>query len=191
VTEAEADHEELVRQADWARLAAQDEVDAMRGAKAQVGATEQAVIVARDALVKVEQRIALAEASRSAINRRTTEIVGLAQIANRRLEELARLEQAARAKLSEAATDLAGLRDETARLGEELQALAARVETRKAALMALAQEWRHQRDIAESLEGQIRRNREEIERATTERTEFERELATLAAQDEVAQARQI
>ena len=191
VTAAEADHEELVRQADWARLAAQDEVDDMRGAKAQVGATEQAVIVARDALVKVEQRIALAEASRSAINRRTTEIVGLAQIANLRLEELARLEQAARAKLSEAATDLAGLRDETARLGEELRALAARVETRKAALMALAQEWRHQRDIAESLEGQIRRNREEIERATTERTEFERELAALAAQDEVAQARQI
>ncbi len=189
VVEAEADHEVLVRQSEWARLAVRDEIEGMRRAKAHLVETERRLDEARNQVAKAEQRLALAEANRASLERRSAEVVNLVQTANGRLEELARLEQEAREKLSDAANDLARNREEATRLGEETRALAARVETRKAALAALAQELRHQRDKAAGLETQIRRHHEEIARAATERAEFEQELAGLAAQDEVAQSR--
>ena len=191
VAEAEADHEDLVRQAEWARIAARDEVDEMRRVKAGSAEAERAVNQTRDLVAKAEQSLALAEANRSAMQRRTAEVINLAQTANYRLEEVARLEQEARTKLADAAADLARKRDDAVRLGDTARALATRVEARKAALAALAQELRHQRDIVAGLDGQLRRNREEIARAEAEQTEFERELAALAAQDEVAQTRQV
>src|SRR5262249_43638883 len=71
-------------------------------------------------------------------------------------------------------------------LGEAMLELGALVEAHKAARAALEQDYRHQRTIAETVEGELQRAREELARATHDRAEFERESTTLAAQDSAA-----
>ena len=181
--EAEADHEQLVRRYEWARLAYRDDADALKAARAAVTQAERAANDLRSGLARAEQQLGLAEANRAGAQRRIAEVANLAVAANARLEELARLEQDARARLNTEASVLAECRAQARRLGDLMLEAGAKVEARKAALNALEQELRHQRRIADDLESQIERHRGEIARARTERAEFERELATLAAQD--------
>jgi chromosome segregation protein len=189
VVEAEADHEDLIRRYEWARLAYQDDIDALKAARARVIEAEHAANDCRAALAKAEQQLALIEANRANAERRIAEVATAATAANARLEDLARLEQGARAHLRQAATDLADRRTETRKLGDAMLEAGAKVEARKASLNALEQELRHQRRIADELEGQIEQHRGEIDRARLERAEFDRELATLAEQDELASDR--
>jgi chromosome segregation protein len=189
MSEAEADHEELTRRYEWARLAYRDDADALKAARAAVTQAERAANDIRSALARAEQQLALAEANRAGAERRIGEVVNLALAANARLEELARLEQDARARLNTEASALMECRAQARRLGDLMLEAGAKVEARKATLNALEQELRHQRRIAEDLEGQIERHRGEIARARGERAEFERELAMLAAQDASASDR--
>jgi chromosome segregation protein len=144
---------------------------------------------ARDALVRAERQLTLAEANRAHADRRLAEVSGLALAANSRLEEMVRLEQQARARLGAAVAALSDRRGVGQRLGGAMLAAAAKLEARKVFLSTLEQELRHQGRIAEGLEGQIGQHRAEVERARRERIEFERESATLAAQDEDAAER--
>jgi chromosome segregation protein len=77
-------------------------------------------------------------------------------------------------------------RVEAREFSEAMQVLGARLETRKSALRALEQELNHQVQLVDELEGQITRCHDDLERAGSERAEFEREMAALAAQDMAA-----
>jgi chromosome segregation protein len=185
----EADHEELTRRHEWARLAHRDDTDRLRLARERVTTAERAANEARAALARAEQQGALAEANRANAQRRAVEVATLAQSSNRRLEELARLEQEARARFAAASGDLADRRIDVRRLADAMLETGARVETRKMALSALEQELRYLSRLAGELEAQIEQHHAEQERARIERAEFEREIASLAAQDETAAAR--
>jgi chromosome segregation protein len=187
---AAADHEELLRHADWARLALGDELAELARRRSEIAGLERHIADTRAILAKIEQQTALAAANRAAAERRLGEVANLARSANVRLEELAHAEQALRARLTEAAAALAAARLEARRLGDELLELGAQVAARKAALVALEQELRHQRDTADGLERQLRELRVETSRMGVERAEFERELATLAEQDASTAAQQ-
>src|SRR5690349_6081551 len=65
-------------------------------------------------------------------------------------------------------------------------ALGARLEARRTALRTLEQELNHQRQLSNELEGQIAQYRRDLARAASDRAEFEREMALLAAQDAAA-----
>jgi chromosome segregation protein len=186
VIEAEADHEELTRRVEWARLAVADELEALRDIRTRLAECDGAVTAARTAIAQAEQRLALLEANRAAAQRRVEEIAQLALAANQRLEDLARAEQAARARLAHALDALSGRRAAAKNLGEAMLELGARVAAHKAARIALQQDYRHQRAIAETLDGELQRADEELARAAHERAEFERESAALAAQDAAA-----
>lgn len=189
LTEGETDHEEFLRVYDWARLASADEINASRRARASVNAGDSALAQARANLAKIEQRASLSEGRRSGAQRRVEELARHVATSNQRLEELARAEQAKRAQLAEAANHLAALRATSRQMADAAQEIAARIEAHKAALAALEQELRHQRAIAETLDGQISRAREELQRAVAERAEFEREIGALRTQDEAAAVR--
>ncbi|HJU28164.1 MAG TPA: hypothetical protein VJ718_03280, partial [Candidatus Binataceae bacterium] len=181
--EAEADHEELIRRYEWARLAYRDDTDALKAARAAVTQAERSANDLRAGLARAEQQLALAEANRAGAQRRIADVANLAVAANARLEELAGLEQGSRERLNAEASALAQRRAQARRLGDLMLDAGAKVEARKAALNALEQELRHQRRIADDLDAQIERHRGEIVRARAERAEFERELEALAAQD--------
>jgi chromosome segregation protein len=186
---AEQEHEELLRSADWARRAVQDELKGIQNARRQTAECEQALSQARSTLAKLEHQTAFADANRASVERRAAEIVELVSAANARLEEFALTEQSARARLAAAAAELAECRAEARRLSEVMLELGAQVEARKAALNAAEQEIRHQRENVKTIEAQYRSHREEIIRTNSERAEFTREIAELAAQDETAQER--
>ncbi len=190
VVTAEQEYEELLRSADWARRAVQDELKDIQNARRRMVEQEHALNQARTTLAKLEHQVAFADANRTSVERRSSEIAGLTVSANARLEELALAEQRARARLSAAAGELAEHRADARRLSEEMLELGAQVEARKATLGAAEQELRHQRENTKSLEAQLRSHRDEIARANSERAEFERELAQICAQDEIAQIRQ-
>jgi chromosome segregation protein len=184
--EAVAEHEALTRRGEWMRLALRDDSEALARARAGVGANEQRVNESRTALAKVEQRIALTEADRTAAARRIAEVINLALTANQRLEEVARSEGDGRARLADGTGVVAEARALARRLGEAMVDLSTQVEAHKARVAALNQELRHQRANAEALQQQIQSGREEMARAVIERVELERELAALCEQDAVA-----
>ncbi|HZP44093.1 MAG TPA: chromosome segregation protein SMC [Candidatus Binataceae bacterium] len=184
---AEQAHEMLLRTEEWARLAAIDEIAALREARARLSTAERSRAEARAALGAIEQRAATVATDLGAARRRTEELSRQLEQANHRLEELAHAEQAKRARLAEQAAALADRRAEFGKLAQNVQEVAALIEARKAALAALEQELRHQRALVENLEAQIARAGEERDRALNERVEFERELAALHAQDRAAE----
>ena len=189
LAEAEAQNEELARRYDWARLAHRDDSEALRLGRVAVTDAEGAATAARAAVAKVEQQLALVGAGRANAERRGAEVAAAAAASNARLEELARLEQDARARLATVFSEVATRRAEVQGLGDAMLEAGAGVESRKAALGALEQELSYLTRLADELETQIRQHRAERERATSERAEFERELAALAAQDESASVR--
>lgn len=183
---AEIDHEELVRLDEWARLACRDALDLLDSTRHRVSEAQTAVNQARMAMAKAEQHLALAEANWANARRRAAEVGTAAASANSRLEELALTEQQARATLSAALAALTARRNETRELSDAMLAVGSRLEARKAALRALEQELNHQRQIVNELEGQIAQYRSDLERAASDRAEFEREMAALMAQDTAA-----
>jgi chromosome segregation protein len=180
---AEIQHEELLRLDEWARLACRDALELLESTRHCASVADTALQQERNAMAKAEQNVALAEANRAGVSRRATEVGTAAAAANSRLEQLAVIEQQARAALSAALTSLATCRNETQELSETMLAVGTRLETRKAALHALVQELSHQRQLVGELEGQITQYRSDLERASGDRVEFEREMAALEAQD--------
>ena len=180
---AEMQHEELVRLDEWARLASRDALDTLDSARQRAREAEIAVNQGRTTLAKAEQHLALAEANCANGRRRAAEVAASAASANCRLEELARIEQEARTVLADALTALTKDSHRTRELSDAMLAAGARLEARKAALRALEQELSHQRQLVNELEGQIARSRSDLERADSDRAEFQREMAALAAQD--------
>jgi chromosome segregation protein len=186
VAVAESAHEELVRLDEWARLACRDALDLLDAIRRHTGQAEAAVNQSRTAMAKAEQNLALAEANGANARRRAAEVAAAAAAANSRLEELAQIEQQARATLSTALAALAARRNETRELSEAMLALGTRLEARRAALRTLEQELNHQRQLINELEGQIAQYRSDLERAASDRAEFEREMTALMEQDSAA-----
>jgi chromosome segregation protein len=183
---AEVQHEELVRLSEWARLAGRDTLDVLDSTRHRASEAETVVNQSRMAMAKAEQNLALAEANCTNAQRRVAEVGAAAGAANSRLEELARIEQQARATLAQARAALTARRVEAGKLGEAILAAGTRLEARKAALRVLEQELSHQRQLVNELEGQIAQCRTDLERAGSDRAEFERETAALLAQDTAA-----
>ena len=183
---AEMQHEELVRLDEWARLGCRDALELLDSTRQCIRQIEAVVNQARTAMAKAEQNLALAEANCANARRRAGEVAAGAASANSRLEELAGREQQARSALAAALAVLTTLRNETRELGDEMLALGARLEARKSALRAFEQDLTHQRRLVEELQGQIAQHRSDLERAGSDRAEFEREMAVLTAQDSAA-----
>ncbi len=180
---AESQYEELLRTQDWARLACRDAVEWLEFNRQQVRQSETAATTARAAMAKAEQNLALSEADRANALRRATELESAALSANSRLEELAATEQTLRASLNLALAALATSRNKVRESSEEIHALEARLESRKATIRALQQELNHHRQLVDQLEGRIVQYRADLARTARERHEFESELAALASQD--------
>ncbi len=183
---AETQHEELVRLDEWARLACRDALEVLDSTRRRTSEAEAALNQGRRDMAKAEQNLALAEANCANAHRRAAEVGAAAASANSRLEELARIEQQARATLGAALAALTTRRNETRELSDAMLAVGARLEARRAALRALEQELSHQRQLVDELEGQIAQSCSDLERAASERAEFERERAALMAQDRAA-----
>jgi chromosome segregation protein len=179
-------HEELVRLDEWARLACRDDLEAMESARRHAAEAEAAASLSRAAVAKSEQNLTLAEANLANTRRRAREVETAAALANSRLEELARLEQNARGRLREALANLSGHANETQELANATLELSTRLEARKAALRGLEQELSHHLQLVEELQAQMVQYRAELARARADRSEFERELAALLAQDSTA-----
>ena len=186
VAVAEMQHEELVRLDEWARLAFRDALDILDSTRQRSSEAEIAVKQSRTVMAKAEQNLALAEADCANARRRAAEVGTAAAAANSRLEELARIEQQARAALGAGLADLTARRDETRELSDAMLGIGARLEARKAALQALEQELSHQRQLVTELEGQIVQLQGDLERAASDRVEFEGEMAALTTQDMAA-----
>jgi chromosome segregation protein len=169
-----------------ASRAARESFDA---ARSRIEDAERGAAAARSAIAKAEQQLALAEAGSANTSRRLAELTIAVVSSNARMEELALLEQSARARLGEASAGLAERRNETKRLGDAMLTAGARVEARKRELAALAQELLHLQRMTAELETQIDQNHAQLERARSERIEFQREVANLAAQDDTGAAR--
>jgi chromosome segregation protein len=183
---AEMQHEELVRLHEWARLDCRDSMELAESARQSVNPCEAALSQTRTVVAKAEQSLALAEANCANARRRATELGTAVAAANARLEELAQVEQQARAALGAALRALALSRNETRELSETMLALGSRLDSRRAALHALEQELNHQRQLVNEVERQITQYRGDLERAGSDRAEFEFETAALMAQDATA-----
>jgi chromosome segregation protein len=180
---AEVQYEELVRAQDWARLACQDGLERLELTRQRVREYEAAAAQARAALGKAEQNVALSEADCAQAHRRMAELEMATLAANSRLEELAATEQQLRESLKLALETLTTWRNNVRESSEELHALGARIESRKAVIRALEQQLNHQRQLVEELEGQTAQYCADLERAARERDEFQNELAALTSQD--------
>ncbi|MGH7933934.1 MAG: hypothetical protein ACREQN_12325, partial [Candidatus Binataceae bacterium] len=189
LAEAEAEHAALVSGHEQARMAHSEARQALEAADTRVQQAERAAADGRAAIAKAEQLLALAEASRNNANRRVEELGGLVVSSNARLEELARLEQEARARLNQGADELAEKKADARRLGDAMLEAGAKVQAREARISALEQELHYQRRMADEVEAQIAETRVQLERAETERADFQRELENLALQDDSAAAR--
>jgi chromosome segregation protein len=178
-----------VRKLEDDRVASRSARESFEAARNRVTEADRQTSIARSAIAKAEQRIALAEASHANTVRRLGELAASVVTSNARMEELALLEQQGRSRLSDASTGLAERRAETKRLGDAMLTVGSRVEARKRELAALEQELRHLRRMTEDLEAQIEQNHAQLERSRTERVDFQREIASLVAQDEAGKAR--
>jgi chromosome segregation protein len=183
---AEVQHEELVRLDEWARLASRDALEVLDSTRRRASKAEAVVNQGRAAMAKAEQNLALAEANCANARRRAAEIGAATGAANSRLEELALVEQQARASVGAALAALTERRKEATELGDAMLAVGTRLEARKSVLRALEQELNHQRQLVDELEGQIAQYRTDLERAGSDRAEFQREMAALMAQDTTA-----
>jgi chromosome segregation protein len=184
---AEMQHEHWVRLHEWARLGCRDALELVESARQNVNQCDAVLSRARMVMAKAEQNLALAEANSANARRRATELGAAVATANARLEELAQVEQQARAALGAGLDALSVSRNETRELSETMLALGSRLETRRAALGALEQELNHQRQLVGEVERQIIQNRGDLERASSDRAEFEREIAGLMEQDTTAE----
>ena len=189
LAEAETQHEALVRRLEEDRIASRAARESFDAARNRIADAERHASAARAAIAKAEQRLALAEASHANTGRRLSELAAAVVASNARMEALALLEQEARSRLSDASAGLADRRAEAKRLGDAMLTAGARVEARKRELAALEQELRHLGRMTEELETQLEQNRAQLERSRTERIEFQREIANLAAQDEAGASR--
>ena len=122
------------------------------------------VAEARAAIVKAEQRTALANANRADLDRRLADCNIVVVSSNIRMEELALLEQQVRAQLNQAAGELAERRDTARELSESMRAAASRAEARRTALNAFQQELLHLERIGAEVEAQILQHRAQLER---------------------------
>ncbi|HTT77556.1 MAG TPA: hypothetical protein VMF50_16460, partial [Candidatus Binataceae bacterium] len=189
LAEAEREHQELRSQHGMAREAHAAARQAFEAARAAADGLGRRSTEARSAIAKAEQRIALATANHASLERRLSECNSVALSSNQRMEELAKLEQEARTKLNQGAAELAERRETSRKLGESLNAETSKAEARLAALNALQQELRHQERIAAEVEAQIIQHHAQLGRSRSERTDYQRELAKLAEQDDSAVAR--
>jgi len=189
LTENETAHHDLVRRLEEDRAASHAARESFEAARNRVAEYERTAAAARTAIAKAEQRLALAEASSANTSRRLSELATNVTSSNARMEELALLEQESRGRLSAASAGLADRRAEVKRLGDAMLTVGAQVEARKRELAALAQELTHLRRMTAELESQIEQNRAQLERSRSERVEFQREIANLAAQDDAGSAR--
>jgi chromosome segregation protein len=187
--EAEAHHAVLVNSLEQDRIASRAAREAFEAARKRIAEAESRAAATRAAIAKIEQRLALIEASNAQTSRRLAELALAVTGSNARMEELALLEQHARARLGEASAGLAERRAVARRLGDAMLTAGARVEARKRELAALAQELRHLQRMAVDLDAQLDQNRTQLERSRAERTEFQNEIANLAAQDHAGSAR--
>ncbi|MGH7917476.1 MAG: hypothetical protein ACREQE_08410, partial [Candidatus Binataceae bacterium] len=121
--------------------------------------------------------------------RRLEEQAESVSASNARLEELARREAETRARLNEDAAQVAEHKRVVMQLGDVMLEAGARVAARKAKINQLEQELRHIRRMAAEVETQLDETHAQLDRAHSEGLEFERELATLASQDETTMAR--
>jgi chromosome segregation protein len=189
LAQAEAEHEALALRFEEERAAhrrVNEELEAARGRAAEA---ERAAAAARMAVARGEQRLALAEAERANAERRIGELSTLVTSSNVRLQELARSEQDARARITEAVGNVEERKTAVRDLGAQMLDMGSRVEARKAALGALELEHRHLSQFTAELEAQFEQHRAQLQRARSERIEFNRELESLVAQDEAASAR--
>jgi chromosome segregation protein len=189
LAEAEREHQEFASLHAEARKAHSAARQAFDAARTAAEARNRRVADARSAIVRAEQRIALANANRADLDRRRSDCDAVVVSSNVRMEELALLEQQARSKLNQAASELADRRDSARKLSESIRATAAKVEARRTTVNALQQELRHLERIGAEVEAQILQLRAQLKRSRNERTDYHRELAKLAQQDESAVAR--
>jgi len=189
LAEAEAHHQALVLRLEEDRAASRAARESFDLARNRIAAAEGIAATARAAIAKAEQRLALADASNTNTSRRLDELATAVSGSNARLEELALLEQEARARLGTASAGLADHRADFKRLGDAMLTAGTQVEARKRELAALAQELGHLQRMTAEVEIQLEQNRAQLERSHSERIEFQREIANLAAQDGAGSAR--
>ncbi|MGH8012805.1 MAG: AAA family ATPase, partial [Candidatus Binataceae bacterium] len=132
LADVEAIHDQLVRTHEQARNAHREARETLDATRASVQRAERAAIEVRGALPKMEQRLALAEASCANARRRLEELAGLVSSSNARLEELARLEADARARLNENAALVAERKRAVTQLADVMMEAGAKMAARKA-----------------------------------------------------------
>jgi chromosome segregation protein len=189
LAEAEANHQALLHRFEQDRAASRAARESFDAARNRIAEAERQAAATRAAIAKIEQHLALIEASSANTARRLAELAAAVTGSNARMEELALLEQEARACLGDAAAGLSDRRAEARRLGDAMLTAGARVEARKRELAAISQELRHLERMTAELESQLEQNRAQLERSRSERVEFQREIANLAAQDEAGSER--
>jgi chromosome segregation protein len=189
LAETAAQHQALGLRLEDDRASSRAARESFDAARNRIAEAERLAAGASAAISKAEQRLALAEASNANTSRRLAELATAVTGSNARMEELALLEQEARARLGDASAGLVDRRAEAKRLGDAMLTIGARGETRKRELAALAQELHHLQRMTAELETQLEQNRTQLERSRSERIEFQREIANLAAQDAGGSAR--
>jgi chromosome segregation protein len=189
LAEAEANHAALIHRHEQDRTASRAARESFDAARKRIAEAERQAGAAHTAIARIEQRLALIEASSANTARRLAELAAAVTGSNARMEELALLEQEARACLGGASAGLAERRGEAKRLGDAMLTAGTRVEARKRELAAIAQDLRHLERMTTELETQLEQNRAQLERSRSERVEFQREIANLAAQDQAGSAR--
>ncbi|MGD0074328.1 MAG: chromosome segregation protein SMC [Candidatus Binataceae bacterium] len=187
---AEAERRALDARLEQARNARVHAESELSGARRQAAAAEGVLGNKRTVLARVQQQLALAEANRDGAERRLAELEGMVPAANARLENLAIVERDLRARLAEVKGEFALKKADAEKIGAEMLELAARVESRKARLGALARELAQAAQLAREIESQIGENHATLERSAVERSEFQREMAQLADQDQAASLRE-
>ena len=180
---AEAERQALQSALEQARAARQQAETQLADARRQVGAAETMLGQKHNALARVRQQLALAEAHRIGAQRRLAELEAVAPAANERLEGLALEERQMRATLVDLKSELALKKTAVEKIGEEMLELGADVENRKARLEALKRELRQASQLVTELESQIAENRRTVDRSIMERAEFQNEVRLLIEQD--------
>ncbi|HUN57970.1 MAG TPA: chromosome segregation protein SMC [Candidatus Binataceae bacterium] len=183
LADAEQEHRELSSRHTETREAHHAALQAFEAARIAAEGQIRGASEARAAIGKAEQRIALANANHSNLERRLANCNEIVLSSNVRMEELAILEQQARTQLNQAANELAERRETARKLGESMRAAVSKAEARRATLNALQQELRHLERISAEVEAQIVQHRAQLERSRNERSDYQRELAKLAEQD--------
>jgi chromosome segregation protein len=158
--------------------------------RTRVTEAERTLLERRSELAQAEQRLATAESKRSDSSRRLVEIGDAIASANAKLEELAAAERDMRERLAAMRGEIAAMKAQVEERGNAMLEAASRFESRKAQFDALESELRRLSELRSGLEAQIDEHRATLARSVEERSEFERELAKLASQDEQGRSRQ-